>query len=131
MKRPGVDDFLARLAPLYEIIVSTPWGPRFADLVLDVLDPHRVCIRTHLSYIRHDVDLSTLGRHVSQTILVNDKEVSYHLANTIQCTSFDKDPEDKELEQIAAFLEGERTKYSIVFQCTKLYVQPQSPHKGP
>lgn len=53
MKRPGVDEFLVRLAEFFEIIIFTASIATYADSVLDVLDKHKVI--THRLYREHCV----------------------------------------------------------------------------
>lgn len=47
MKRPGVDEFLVEMAKHYEIVVYTASLNKYADPLLDLLDPHKT-IRTRL-----------------------------------------------------------------------------------
>mmetsp|Transcript_5268 Transcript_5268/g.7618 ORF Transcript_5268/g.7618 Transcript_5268/m.7618 type:complete len:361 (-) Transcript_5268:197-1279(-) len=113
-KRPGVDEFLIEMAKHYEIIVYTASLNKYADPLLDLLDPKRV-IRTRLfrescvyyegSYVK---DLSLLNRDLSQCIIVDNSPNSYifHPDNAIDCSSFIDDPADRELDQIGAFLKG-------------------------
>lgn len=111
-KRPGVDDFLVAMARYYEIVIYTASLNKYADPLLDLLDPHRT-IRTRLfrescvfyegNYVK---DLSLLNRDLSQTIIVDNSPSSYsfHPENAIGCSSFIDDQRDRELDQIAAFL---------------------------
>ena len=111
-KRPGVDDFLVEMAKHYEIVIYTASLNKYADPLLDLLDPHKT-IRTRLfrescvyfegNYVK---DLSLLDRDLSQTIIVDNSPSSYlfHPENAIDCTSFIDDVKDRELDQIARFL---------------------------
>jgi carboxy-terminal domain RNA polymerase II polypeptide A small phosphatase len=113
-KRPGVDEFLVEMAKHYEIVVYTASLNKYADPLLDLLDPNRV-IRTRLfrescvyyagNYVK---DLSLLSRDLSHTIIIDNSPSSYsfHPENAIDCSSFIDNPADRELEQIAAFLTG-------------------------
>mmetsp|Transcript_6932 Transcript_6932/g.8627 ORF Transcript_6932/g.8627 Transcript_6932/m.8627 type:complete len:447 (-) Transcript_6932:302-1642(-) len=113
-KRPGADEFLLEMAKHYEIIVYTASLNKYADPLLDLLDPHRV-IRTRLfrescvyyegNYVK---DLSLLDRDLTQTIIVDNSPSSYifHPENAIDCSSFIDDPMDRELDQIGSFLVG-------------------------
>jgi RNA polymerase II subunit A small phosphatase-like protein len=113
MKRPGVDEFMERLAPYYELIVFTASLSKYADPLLDLLDTKRVIskrlFREHcVFYDGHYVkDLSMLNRDISQTIIVDNSPMSYifHPENAIDCSSFFDNPVDVELYQIADFLE--------------------------
>lgn len=113
-KRPGVDEFLTEMAKHYEIVIYTASLNKYADPLLDLLDPKNV-IRTRLfrescvyyegNYVK---DLSLLDRDLSQAIIVDNSPSSYifHPENAIDCSSFIDDPSDRELDQIAAFLTG-------------------------
>jgi len=39
LKRPGVDMFLRRLAKLYELVIFTASLSKYADVIMDKLDP--------------------------------------------------------------------------------------------
>lgn len=113
-KRPGVDEFLLEMAKYYEIVVYTASLNKYADPLLDLLDPHRV-IRTRLfrescvyyegNYVK---DLSLIDRDLSQSIIVDNSPNSYlfHPDNAIDCSSFIDDPADRELIQIGGFLKN-------------------------
>ncbi|GKY98494.1 hypothetical protein MPSEU_000806500 [Mayamaea pseudoterrestris] len=113
-KRPGVDEFLVEMAKHYEIIIYTASLNKYADPLLDLLDPHKT-IRTRLfrescvyyegNYVK---DLSLLDRDLSQSIIIDNSPSSYsfHPENAIDCSSFIDDPSDRELDQIGAFLKG-------------------------
>eukprot|EP00579_Thalassiosira_antarctica_P004603 CAMPEP_0201893942 /NCGR_PEP_ID=MMETSP0902-20130614/39735_1 /ASSEMBLY_ACC=CAM_ASM_000551 /TAXON_ID=420261 /ORGANISM="Thalassiosira antarctica, Strain CCMP982" /LENGTH=427 /DNA_ID=CAMNT_0048425889 /DNA_START=105 /DNA_END=1385 /DNA_ORIENTATION=- len=113
-KRPGVDEFLLEMAKHYEIVVYTASLNKYADVLLDLLDPHRV-IRTRLfrescvfyegNYVK---DLSLLNRDLSQSIIIDNSPASYlfHPENAIDCSSFIDDVTDRELDHIGKFLVG-------------------------
>lgn len=114
MKRPGVDEFLVEMAKHYEIVIYTASLNKYADPLLDLLDPHKTirsrlfresCVYYEGSYVK---DLSLLDRDLSQTIIVDNSPNSYifHPENAIDCSSFIDDPKDRELDQIGAFLKG-------------------------
>jgi len=113
-KRPGVDKFLVDMAKHYEIVIYTASLNKYADPLLDLLDPKQV-IRTRLfrescvfdegNYVK---DLSLLDRDLSQTIIVDNSPSSYifHPQNAIDCSSFIDDIMDRELDHIGKFLTG-------------------------
>ena len=113
-KRPGVDEFLVEMAKHYEIVIYTASLNKYADPLLDLLDPKRV-IRTRLfrescvyyegNYVK---DLSLLDRDLKDTIIIDNCASSYtfHPENAIDCSSFIDDPRDRELDHIGAFLAG-------------------------
>lgn len=108
LKRPGVDQFLQRLSEHYELIIYTASLSKYADPLLDLLDPKRLLSRrlfreNCVFYDGHYVkDLSLLSRDISQTIIVDNCPNSYifHPENAIDCSSFFDDPSDVELWQV-------------------------------
>lgn len=113
-KRPGVDEFLTEMAKYYEIVIYTASLNKYADPLLDLLDPNRVirarlfresCVFYEGNYVK---DLSLLDRDLTQAIIIDNSPSSYvfHPENAIDCSSFIDDPKDRELDQIAAFLKG-------------------------
>lgn len=127
LKRPGVDEFLIEMAKHYEIVIYTASLNKYADPLLDLLDPKRV-IRTRLfrescvyyegNYVK---DLSLLDRELSDTIIVDNSPSSYifHPENAIDCSSYIDDPSDRELDQIAAFLKGAKDVRDVRGNCHK------------
>jgi RNA polymerase II subunit A small phosphatase-like protein len=113
-KRPGVDEFLVEMAKHYEIVIYTASLNKYADPLLDLLDPHRVirkrlfresCVYYEGNYVK---DLSLLNRDLTKTIIIDNAPASYmfHPENAIDCSSFIDDRRDRELDQIGAFLTG-------------------------
>jgi len=98
----------------YEIVVYTASLNKYADVLLDLLDPHRV-VRTRLfrescvyyegNYVK---DLCLLNRDLGRTIIIDNSPASYmfHPENAIDCSSFIDDPADRELDAIGKFLVG-------------------------
>lgn len=125
MKRPGVDEFLVEMAKYYEVVIYTASLNKYADPLLDLLDPHRT-IRTRLfrescvyyegNYVK---DMSLIDRDLSQAIIVDNSPSSYmfHPENAIDCSSFIDDPNDRELDQIGAFLAGIRDIQDVRHVC--------------
>ncbi|CAN0014851.1 unnamed protein product [Ectocarpus sp. 12 AP-2014] len=114
LKRPGVDEFLERVAKLYEVIIFTASLPQYANPLLDMLDPKgTITLRLfrehctfHEGYFVKDL---TLLRHQSleSTIIVDNSPMAYMFQpeNAIDCISWIDDRDDTELDVIAAFLE--------------------------
>lgn len=134
-KRPGVDEFLIEMAKHYEIILYTASLNKYADPLLDLLDPHRT-IRTRLfrescvyyegNYVK---DLSLLNRDLSTTIIVDNSPSSYifHPENAIDCSSFIDDPRDVELHQIGSFLTGVKNVRDVRSVCSMWREWPHIP----
>ncbi|EMD37278.1 hypothetical protein CERSUDRAFT_49651 [Gelatoporia subvermispora B] len=112
LKRPGVDDFLRRMGEIYEVVVFTASLSKYADPLLDRLDPdhsvaHRLfresCYNHRGNYVK---DLSQLGRPVAQTIILDNSPASYifHPHNAVPVSSWFNDPHDTELTDLCPFL---------------------------
>lgn len=77
--RPYLNDFLERVAGLFEIIIFTASQSIYAEQLLNVLDPkrrifrHRVyresCVFVDGNYLK---DLSVLGRDLARVIIVDN-----------------------------------------------------------
>ncbi|THH00754.1 hypothetical protein EW026_g1825 [Hermanssonia centrifuga] len=113
LKRPGVDNFLKKMGELYEVVVFTASLSKYADPVLDRLDPgmtvaHRLfresCYNHRGNYVK---DLSQLGRPISDTIILDNSPASYifHPHNAVPVSSWFNDPHDTELTDLCPFLE--------------------------
>ena len=111
-KRPGVDAFLRDMARHYELVVYTASLDKYADVLLDLLDPQRLvqtrlfresCVFHEGNYIK---DLSLLNRPLEECIIVDNSPASYlfHPENAVDCSSFIDDVRDRELDQIGKFL---------------------------
>ena len=125
LKRPGVDEFMRRMAAIYEIVIYTASLSKYADPLLDKLDiGHTIeyrLFREHcVFYDGHFVkDLSVLTRKIENTIIVDNSPQSYtfHPDNAIDCSSYIEDPSDTELWQIADFLEGIKDVPDVSTEC--------------
>nr|XP_011462148.1 PREDICTED: CTD small phosphatase-like protein [Fragaria vesca subsp. vesca] len=115
IKRPGVDQFLQKLAEKYEVVVFTAGMREYASLVLDRLDrqgfiSHRLyrdsCKEVYGKFVK---DLSGLGRDLRRVVIVDDNPNSYFLQseNGIPVRPFVGDMEDGELGRLLKFFEGE------------------------
>jgi RNA polymerase II subunit A small phosphatase-like protein len=102
IKRPGCDEFLSRVGKCYEVVIFTASLAKYADPLLDLLDPENV-IRARLfreACVFHEgnfvKDLSLVGRDVSGTIIVDNSPASFLFQpeNAILCGTFIDDPRD-------------------------------------
>lgn len=140
-KRPGVDEFLVEMAKHYELVVYTASLNKYADPLLDLLDPNRVirlrlfresCVYHEGNYVK---DMSLINRELSQSIIVDNSPSSYmfHPENAIDCSSFIDDPHDRELDQIGAFLTGIKDVEDVRHVCSKWrewpHIDIESPHE--
>jgi RNA polymerase II subunit A small phosphatase-like protein len=116
IKRPGVDEFLKSLSEHYELVVYTASLAKYADPLLDKLDPfnyitHRLFRESCVFHEGHFVkDLDLLNRELSQTIIIDNSPNSYifHNDNAIGCTSFIDDPSDVEMWELCDFLKSHK-----------------------
>lgn len=112
LKRPGVDEFMRDILPLYEVVIYTASLSKYANPLLDQLDIHNVidhrlfresCTLYEGNYVK---DLSLLGRKLPRTIIIDNSPMSYlfHPENAIGCASFVDDMADRELYYCLSFL---------------------------
>ncbi|ODN94660.1 hypothetical protein L198_04801 [Cryptococcus wingfieldii CBS 7118] len=112
IKRPGVDRFLTEMAKYYEVVVFTASLSKYADPVLDMLDPtglvaHRLfresCYNHKGNYVK---DLSQLGRDIHTSIIIDNSPASYifHPNNAVPVSTWFSDPHDSELTDLVPFL---------------------------
>ena len=84
-KRPFVDEFLRFCSPLFEIVIFTASLSKYADPLLDQLDPGRQllgeyrlfrehCSHTNGAYVK---DLSLLGRPLNKICIIDNSPVAY------------------------------------------------------
>jgi carboxy-terminal domain RNA polymerase II polypeptide A small phosphatase len=85
LKRPGVDYFLQEMAKIYEVIIYTASLSKYADPLMDMMDPHGYCtarlFREHCAFVNGVFvkDMSVLGRDMKDTILIDNSPTSYML----------------------------------------------------
>jgi len=112
-KRPWVDEFLAAVAKKFEIVVFTASLSKYADPLLDILDPAGVvqfrlfredCVQHYGNFVK---DLTHLGRGLPNTIIVDNSPFSYMFQpdNAIPIGSWFDDRSDRQLEALMPFLD--------------------------
>jgi len=116
IKRPGVDDFLRQLAPLYELVLWTD-SQNSAEPVVDRLDPHRLfrhrLYRDATTYTQgdHKKDLSALNRDLDKVLIIDCAASAFSLQPdcgiAIKPYSAEADPmkEDETLKNLVQFLQ--------------------------
>ncbi|KAL3695739.1 hypothetical protein R1sor_009815 [Riccia sorocarpa] len=113
IKRPGVDQFLQAVSRLFEVVVFTASLRKYADPLLDILDPlNLIKYRRYRESCRSIdgglvKDLSMLGRDLSKVIIIDNSPHSYILqpANAIPIGTFIDDMRDRELMDLLPDLE--------------------------
>lgn len=110
--RPFCREFLAKLKPLYELVVFTAASQAYADLVLDALDWERTI--EHRLYRQHTTekngktlkDLSLLGRDLRRVIIVDNTPENFSLqpGNGLHVPTWTGDPMDRCLSWLLPLL---------------------------
>jgi len=117
-KRPHVDAFIARVGQIFEICTFTASLSKYANPLMDRLDPGRRnlgelrlfrehCSHTNGAYVK---DLSLLGRQLHKICIIDNSPVAYLFQprNALPCTSYFDDtnpPNDTELKDFLPMLE--------------------------
>ncbi|UMM11713.1 hypothetical protein L5515_000858 [Caenorhabditis briggsae] len=133
LKRPYVDEFLARVGEHFECILFTASLAKYADPVADLLDKKKVfrgrlfreaCVFHKGNYVK---DLSRLGRNLEQCLIIDNSPASYafHPENAVPVTTWFDDPADTELLDILPTLEH-LNGYTSIYHMYQLEEGPQS-----
>lgn len=112
--RPGVNRFLQELSACYDIVLFTASVKKYADWIVDHIDPHKFI--SHRLYRRHTVfddstyikDLTMLGRDLCKTLIIDNLYESFlrQPDNGILVKSWYGDMADSELLTLLPFLKG-------------------------
>ncbi|KJH44454.1 Dullard-like phosphatase domain protein [Dictyocaulus viviparus] len=113
LKRPYVDEFLARIGDRYECVLFTASLAKYADPVADLLDKRGVfrsrlfreaCVYHKGNYVK---DLAKLGRDLHKVLIIDNSPASYafHPENAIPVPTWWDDPSDVELLDILPLLD--------------------------
>jgi len=125
-KRPFVDQFFSGITGKFEIAVFTASLSKYANPLMDELDPgkrllgpHRLfrehCSHTNGAYVK---DLSLLGRQLHKICIIDNSPVAYLFQprNALPCTSYFDDnnpPNDRELIEFLPMLDRMATSDSV------------------
>jgi RNA polymerase II subunit A small phosphatase-like protein len=121
-KRPGLDNFLKKLAEICEPVIFTAALPLYARPILKQIDPKRKCksrlyrnATTSFRGYPHVKALHNLGRDLSRVILVDNSPFAMCADpdNALPIKAYYDDTEDRELEYLYEIVK-ELTQYSDV-----------------
>ena len=106
--RPGTEDFLIDLSKYYEIVIFTAALQKYADLVINSIDPNNVI--SYRLYRQHTIsvgnsnvkDLTKLGRDLRYVIIVDNCLENFVLQsrNGLKIIDFEGNEFDDELEYL-------------------------------
>jgi RNA polymerase II subunit A small phosphatase-like protein len=113
LKRPWMDHFMQAIAGRFEVIVFTASLSKYADPLLDLMDPLDIvkwrlfresCCPYEGNYVK---DLTCLGRDPAKTIIVDNSPHSYVFQpyNALPIGTFINDMEDQELLDMVPVLQ--------------------------
>eukprot|EP01066_Platyproteum_vivax_P009334 Platyproteum_vivax@DN4099_c0_g1_i1.p1 len=114
LKRPGVEKFLSETSKWYEIVIFTASLAKYADPLMDQLDPDNICAyrlfresctQWNGSYVK---DMARMGRHLDDLIIIDNSPLSYAWQpdNAIPIRSWFDDFEDRELYDLIPILQA-------------------------
>jgi len=106
--RPHLQEFLKKMAEIYELVVFTASQESYASLVINRIDPHGYiehrlyrhhCTQYQGNYLK---DLSILGRPISKTVIIDNSPLAFAFQplNGIPCHSWTYEQDDIELFQL-------------------------------
>lgn len=111
-KRPYLEEFMAKIAPIFEVVVFTASLGKYADPLMDKMDRHghikhrlfrEACAPFEGNYVK---DLKCLGRKLEDVIIVDNSPHSYVFQpeNAVPIGTFIDDLNDQELLEILPIL---------------------------
>ena len=81
--RPFLKEFLDATAKWYEVVVFTASLSKYADPLVDILDPNRYCVtklfREHCTLFNGSFvkDMERLGRRMEDIIIVDNSPIAF------------------------------------------------------
>lgn len=98
---------------LYELVIYTASLSKYADPLVDMLDPEGLCsyklFREHCTFVNNAFvkDLTRLGRPMKDVIIVDNSPIAYMFQpeNALPILSWYDNPEDRELHRLGNILE--------------------------
>ena len=146
--RPHCFDFLNEISSFFEIIIFTAGTKDYADKILNQIDKNKVWIkyrlyREHLTFDNEELsifkDLSKLGRDLSKTIIIDNREENFVLQpnNGLLIKTWNGDFEDRELLDLKNVLKGIYTYGQMIdvrnlvkWINDKKYIESNRPYKN-
>lgn len=121
-KRPYVDEFLERVAEKYEVIIFTASLAKYANPVLDNLDPKQTihgrlfrdsCVGHGSQFVK---DMSILGRPMLKSVIVDNSPSSYAFQPecAIPIESWFDDKSDTALKELADALDQMHASQDVI-----------------
>lgn len=112
LKRPGLDKFLQTASKYYELVLFTASMARYADPLVDKLDPHGLIAyrlyRENCTFVGHGFvkDISQLGRNLKDVIILDNAPISYAFQpfNALPSYTWIDDMQDTQLLDIIPLL---------------------------
>jgi RNA polymerase II subunit A small phosphatase-like protein len=97
----------------FEVVIFTASLAKYADPLLDILDPERIISARlfrescHFHYGNYVKDLSHLGRPIEHTLIIDNSPLSYLFQpeNAVPCESWFQDKSDLQLYELLPFLD--------------------------
>lgn len=113
LKRPHVDEFLDKMSKIFELVIFTASIPEYANPLLNKLDPNKHitsrlfrehCTASNNLFVK---DLKRVGRHLKDTILLDNNPVSYafNKENGLPILTWHSNKNDSELLKLIPLLE--------------------------
>lgn len=102
------------MAKHYEVIIYTASLSKYADPLMNILDPEKLCtsrlFREHCTWLDNTYvkDMSLLNRRLEDVILIDNSPNSYRLQteNALPISTWYDDPSDTELFDLLPLLIG-------------------------
>lgn len=97
----------------YELVIFTASLSKYADPLVDILDPEKMCsyklFREHCTFTNNSFvkDLTRLGRCMKDVIILDNSPIAYMFQpeNAMPCISWYDNMADRELPRIGNILE--------------------------
>jgi len=121
LKRPGIDEFLAEMSKIYEVVIYTASTSNYANPLLDILDPHRLApyrlFKENCTILGNLItkNLAKLGRDLKDVIIIDNSPIAYILqpGNAIPISTWTGNTKDNELTRLIPILKFLAKTYDV------------------